>query len=163
DSEMSLPAFLASGLDITDLVELPAPLPWLLLATTGDYFTPAGARLVYEEARRWYDFYGAGDRIRFFVGQGPHGTPKESREATYPWMIRWLKDGHGDPAEQPVKLFNNLELRVTRSGNVEEEPGSRKLYQIIREEMRTHAQPRSVTELQTELRRLKIPSTGVAP
>ena len=96
DSEMSLPSFLASGLDLADLFEVAAPLPWLLLATTEDYFTPQGARPVYEEARRWYSLYGAGDRIRFFVGQGPHGMPKESREETYRWMIRWLKDGKGD-------------------------------------------------------------------
>lgn len=163
DSEMSLPAFLASGLDIADLVELPAPLPWLLLATTEDYFTPAGARPVYEEARRWYRLYGAEERIQFFVGQGPHGTPKESREAIYAWMIRWLKGGHGEPADEAVKLLTNRELRVTRSGNVEEEPDSRKLYQIIREEMRARVQPRSVAELQAELRRLEVPSTGAAP
>ncbi len=163
DSEMSLPAFLASGLDIADLVELPAPLPWLLLATTGDFFTPAGARPVYEEVRRWYRLYGAEERVQFFVGQGPHGTPKESREAIYAWMIRWLKDGRGDSTDQPVKLFSNLELRVTRTGNVENEPGSRKLYQIVREEMRTRLQARSVPELQTELRRLAIPSNGAAP
>ncbi len=163
DSEMSLPAFLSSGLDIADLVELPAPLPWLLLATTEDYFTPAGARPVYEEAQRWYRLYGAEDRVQFFVGQGPHGTPKESREAIYAWMIRWLKDDRGDPADAPVKLFTSRELRVTRNGNVEEEPGSRNLFQIIREEMRARVQPRSVAELQAELRRFGVPSTGAAP
>ncbi|MCW5977482.1 MAG: acetylxylan esterase [Bryobacteraceae bacterium] len=163
DSEMSLPAFLASGLDIADFVELPAPLPWLLIATTEDYFTPEGARPVYEEARRFYGLYGAEDRVQFFVGQGPHGTPKDSREAIYAWLIRWLKDGKGDPADQPVKLYTNLELRVTKSGNVEEEPGSRKLYQIIHDEMKARLQPRSVDKLKAELRRLGVPSNGAAP
>ena len=163
DSEMSLPAFLVNGLDITDLVELPAPLPWLLMATTEDYFTPAGARPVYEEARRLYGLYGAEERVQFFVGQGPHGTPKESREAIYAWMTRWLKDGRGETSDRPVKEFTNLELRVTRTGNVEGEAGSRKLYEIIREEMRTRLQPRSVSDLQNELRRLGVPSAGPAP
>ena len=95
DSEMSPPNLLASGLDMADYVELSAPTPWLILATDGDYFTPAGARLVYEEARRWFGLYGAEDKLRFFVGPGPHGTPLETREAIYEWMIRWLKDGHG--------------------------------------------------------------------
>ncbi len=163
DSEMSLPAFLSSGLDIADFVELPAPLPWLLLATTEDYFTPAGARPVYEEARRFYGLYGAEERVQFFVGQGPHGTPKESREAIYAWMIRWLKDGRGDPADQPVKQYTNRELRVTQGGNVEEEPGSRKLYQVIRDEVPSRLQPRSVADLQAELRRLGVPSSGAPP
>ena len=162
DSEMSLPAFLASGLDIADFVELPAPLPWLLMATTEDYFTPEGARPVYEEARRWYGLYGAEERVQFFVGQGPHGTPKDSREAIYAWMTRWLKDGQGETADEPVKVYTNLELRVTKSGNVEEESGSRKLHQIIREEMKARAEPRSVDELQAELRRLGVPSKRAA-
>ena len=79
DSEMSWPNFLASGLDMADYVELSAPTPWLILATEGDYFTPAGARLVYDEARRWFGLYGAEDKLRFFVGGGPHGTPLETR------------------------------------------------------------------------------------
>ena len=64
DSEMSLPNFLFRGLDMADYVELSSPTPWLILATEGDYFTPAGARLVYEEARRWYALYGAEDKLR---------------------------------------------------------------------------------------------------
>jgi len=163
DSEMSLPAFLAQGLDIADLFELPAPLPWLMMATTEDYFTPEGARPVYEETRRLYRLYGVEDRVQFFVGPGPHGTPKESREAIYAWMTRWLKNGRGETADEPVKQYTNRELRVTRGGNVEEEPGSRKLYQIIRDEMLARVEPRTVAELQAELRRLGVPSAGAAP
>ena len=36
-------------------------------------------------------------------------------------MIRWLKDGRGDFREQPVKLYPNHQLLVTRSGHVEDE------------------------------------------
>jgi cephalosporin-C deacetylase-like acetyl esterase len=163
DSEMSLPAFLASGLDTADFFEAAAPLPWLMMATEEDYFRPEGARAVYTEARRWYEIYGLGDRIRFFVGPGPHGTPRESREQVYAWMIRWLAGGKGDPRDQPVKLYTNLELQVTRSGNVADEPGSRKLYQIIADEFRARKQKQGVPPLLTELRRLGVPSNGPAP
>ena len=163
DSEMSLPAFLASGLDLADLFELPVPLPWLLQATTEDYFTPAGAQPVYEEARRWYQLYGAADRIRFFVGPGPHGTPRESREEIYRWMIRWLKDGQGDAQDQPLRLYTNRELLVTESGHVDGEPGSRKLHQIILDEYRARKQPRGVPELLAELRRLGVPTERITP
>ena len=163
DSEMSWPGFLSNGLDMADYVELSAPTPWLILATGNDYFAPAGARLVHEEARRWYGLYGAADRLRFFVGPGPHGTPLETREAIYEWMIRWLKDGHGDLHEQPVKLFTNHELLVTASGHVEDEPGSRKLYQVILEEFRARKRQGTTGGLLTELRRLKVPSDGSAP
>ena len=163
DSEMSFPAFLASGLDMADFFEVAAPLPWLMMATTEDYFPPDGARAVYTEARRWYELYGAGDRIRFFVGTGPHGTPRDSREEIYRWMIRWLAGGKGDPRDQPVKLYTNLELQVTQSGNVDGEPGSRKLHQIIADEFRARRQKRGVPELLAELRRLGVPSKGPAP
>ena len=163
DSEMSLPAFLAKGLDMADLVELPAPMPWLLLATTGDYFTPEGASLVYNEARRWYSLYGAEDKIRFFVGPGPHGTPLETREEIYKYMIHWLKGGSGDFHEQPAKLYTNQELLVTRSGNVEDEPGSRRLHQLILDDLHTRKRPGTISELLAELRGLGVPSEGPPP
>jgi dienelactone hydrolase len=163
DSEMSFPAFLASGLDMADFFEAAAPLPWLMMATTEDYFRPKGARAVYTEARRWYELYGAGDRIRFFEGPGPHGTPRESREEIYRWMIRWLAGGKGDPVDQPVKLYTNLELQVTAGGNVDGEPRSRKLYQIIAEEFHARRQKRGGPELLEELRRLGVASRGPAP
>jgi dienelactone hydrolase len=163
DSEMSFPAFLANGLDMADFFKVAAPLPWLMMATAEDYFPPAGANAVYSEARRWYEIYDAADRIRFFVGPGPHGTPRESREEIYRWMIRWLADGKGDARDQPVKLYTNLELQVTASGNVGGEPGSRKLYQIIADEFHARKHKRGIAELLTELRRLGVPSQGRAP
>ena len=163
DSEMSLPGFLAHGLDIADLVELSAPTPWLLLATTGDFFTPAGARMVYDEAKRWFRLYGAEDRVRLFVGSGPHGTPLETREEIYRLMIRTLKSGQGDAREQPVKMYVNHELRVTRTGHVQDEPGSRKLHQLIRDDYEAKRAPRSLDELRAELRGLGIRPSGTAP
>jgi fermentation-respiration switch protein FrsA (DUF1100 family) len=163
DSEMSWPNFVSRGLDVADFVELSAPTPWLIQATEHDYFTPEGAKLVYEEARRWYALYGAEDKVRFFVGSGPHGTPLESREAIYEWMIRWLKNGQGDFHEQPVKLYPNYELLVTRSGHVEDEPGSRKLYQLILDSFHAREKQGTTTELLAELRKLQIPSEGSSP
>ena len=163
DSEMSLPRFLANGMDMADLFESSAPLPWLMMATTGDYFTPDGARSVYQEVERWYSVYGARDRLQFFVGEGPHGTPKESREQIYKWMIRWLKDGNGDPTDKAVKLFNHHDLQVTDSGHVDQEPGSRKLWQIIDEEYRKNKKKRSVAEMVDALRKLGVSASGRAP
>jgi len=160
---MSLPDFLSSGLDMADYVELSAPTPWLILATDGDYFTPAGARLVYEEASRWFGLYGAEDKLRFFTGGGPHGTPLETREEMYKWMIRWLKDGKGDFHEQPVKLYANHELLVTKSGHVDDEPGSRRLYQLILDEFHARKRQGTTSELLAELRRLGVPTDGSPP
>src|SRR5260370_22694882 len=78
-------------------------------------------------------------------------------------MNRWLAGGEGDPRDQPVKLYTNFELQVTQSGNVDGEPGSRKLHQIIADEFRARKQKRGVPELLAELRRLGVPSKGPAP
>jgi dienelactone hydrolase len=163
DSEMSFPRLLSSGLDMGDFVELSAPTPWLILATENDYFTPPGARLVYDEALRWFEIYGAHDKLGFFIGGGPHGTPLETREEIYKWMIRWLKDGRGDFHEQPVTMYSNLELLVTRSGHVDDEPGSRKLFQLILDEYRARKRPRGSAELLAELAGLGIRSDGATP
>jgi hypothetical protein len=162
-SEMTLPQELARGLDTADFVEISAPTPWLLQATEQDFFPPAAARLVYNEARRWYSLYGAEDEIALFVGPGPHGTPLVSREAVYGWLIRWLNGGHGDSHEQPVKLFANHELLVTRTGHVQDEPGSRELHQLIRDDLRTKKRQGTNADLLAELRSLKIPTDGSAP
>src|SRR5262245_42670012 len=162
DSEQSLPNFLSSGLDQSDFVELFAPKPWLIASTLEDFFTPEGARAVYEEARRWYRIYGAEEKIRWVVGPGPHGTPREVREAIYEWMIRWLNEGKGDWREQPVKLYPDHELQVTRSGQVADEPQSRDLYQHILEDYRKIKRQGSAQELMAEIRKL-IPASESKP
>ena len=162
DSEMSLPGFLAAGLDHADLLEMAAPTPWLILATEGDYFTPPGAKMVYDEVRRWYELFGAADRVKFFVGPGPHGTPIETREAIYEWMIRWLNSGKGDPKEGEVPLYADAELQVTESGQVQDLPGSLKLNDLIRAGYEERRQARTPAELRAELRRLGVGSVDTA-
>ena len=118
---------------------------------------------MYEEAKRWYRLYGAEDKIAFFVGPGPHGTPLVSREAVYRWLIRRLNDGRGDFHDVPVKIYSNYELLVTKTGRVEDEPGSRKVYQLILDSLQAKKRPGTTAELVAELRNLKIPSDGSAP
>lgn len=162
-AEMSLPRFLASGLDSADFAESAAPKPWLILATEKDFFTPDAAKLVYDEAKHWYGIWGAEDKVHFFVGPGPHGMPLPTRELIYEWMTRWLKDGQGDTREEPVHLYTNIELLVTPTGHVDDLPGSRKLFQIIRDDYRKMRKPEGIPELQAELSKLGIPSTGTPP
>ncbi|MCC6588993.1 MAG: acetylxylan esterase [Bryobacterales bacterium] len=162
DSEMSLPRFLSSGLDHADFLEAAAPAPWLILATEGDFFTPPGVKIVYDEVRRFYELYGAADRVRYFVGPGPHGTPLETRQEIYAWMLRWLRNGEGDAKEQDVPLYSDQELVVTRSGQVQEEPHSRKLHQVISAEYLARRSPRPAAELVGELHRRGIVTGGRA-
>ena len=162
-SEMTIPRHIEAGLDTADWVELSAPTPWLIQATEHDYFTPPGAKMMYEEARRFYRLYGAEDKIDFFVGPGTHGTPLVSREAVYRWLIRWLNHGRGDYHDQQVKMYSNFELLVTKTGLVDDEPGSRKFFQLILESLEAKKKPGTREELLTELRSLGIPTNGSVP
>ncbi len=165
DAEMIFPNFLASGLDTADFVEQSAPTPWLLETTETDeyHFSHEGVRMVYDEARRWYSLYHAEENLGYLMGPGSHGLPLVSREAIYQWMLRWLKNGQGDAHEQPVRMYSNHELQVTSSGNVENEPGNRKLYQILLADLHSRETLKTIPELTAELKDLKISTDQSAP
>lgn len=130
DSEQSWLNFISSGLDQTDFVELFAPRPFLILATQQDEDVPlASTKVVYDEAKIWYGLYNASNRVQWFVGPGPHGTPLEVRQAIYSWMIQWLKGGVGDPIEQSVALLPDSSLQVTPGNYV----GGSDIYTVIRQ------------------------------
>jgi len=154
DSEQSIPNFLSSGLDETDYVELFAPKPWLIVSTIEDFFPLEGARDIFQEARAWYRLYNAGDHVDWAVGPGPHGTPQPQRERIYEWMIRWLKDGQGDPKEEPVEMASDHELLATTTGQVTADLGSQEIYQIIRENFERRRGSGTIPELRDEVRRL---------
>jgi dienelactone hydrolase len=147
DSEQSVPGFLATGLDQTDYVELFAPKPWLIASTENDFFTPPGARQVFDEALRWYSLYDAKDRVKWVVGPGGHGTPTVVREAIYDWMDRWLAQGAGKPAPEVTELLPDQALLVTKNGQVE----GRELYQVIRETPRVKPTPQELSKFVADL------------
>ena len=147
DSEQSVPGFIAAGLDQTDYVELFAPKPWLITSTEDDFFTPAGARQVFEEAQRWYEIYDAADRVKWVVGPGGHGTPQIVRQAIYDWMVQWLKPEAGGATDEVTDLLPDDALWVTAKGRVE----GRELYEIIKETPRAKG---TLEELSTYLTRL---------
>lgn len=147
DSEQSVPGFLATGLDQTDYVELFAPKPWLIASTENDFFTPPGARQVFDEAQRWYSLYDAKDRVKWVVGPGGHGTPEVVRQAIYDWMDRWLAQSAAKPVPEVTDLLPDQALLVTKNGQVE----GRELYQIIRETPRVKATPQELSKFVGDL------------
>ena len=60
-------------------------------------------------------------------------------------------------------MYTNDQLLVTPSGNVKNEPGSRKLYQFLLADLHAKQHPGTTAELMTELRDLKIPTDGSTP
>ena len=71
-----------------------APRPLLMVSATGDWTTNTLER-EYPAVRALYTLQGAADRVHAVRFEAPHNYNKDSREAVYAWMARWLQ---GAPA-----------------------------------------------------------------
>ena len=85
--------------DNVELAALFAPRPLLMISATGDW-TNETMELEYPEMQRFYDLFGAKDRVHALRIDAAHNYNRDSREAVYAWMARWLR---GAPANVQVK------------------------------------------------------------
>jgi dienelactone hydrolase len=72
-----------------------APRPLLMVSATGDWTTNTMER-EYPAVRAIYELVGAGDRVHGVRFDAPHNYNRESREAVYAWMARWLQQAPAD-------------------------------------------------------------------
>lgn len=89
-----------------------APRPLLMISATGDW-TSDTLELEYPAVRAIYNLMDASDRVRAVRITAEHNYNKDSREAMYAWMARWLQNAPADahPAEKsftPEPLQNLL-------------------------------------------------------
>ena len=75
-----------------------APRPLLMVAATGDWTKNTPER-EFPAVRAIYDLLGAADKVHSVRFDAEHNYNKDSREAMYAWMARWLK---GAPADVRV-------------------------------------------------------------
>jgi dienelactone hydrolase len=102
-----------------------APRPLLMVAATGDW-TSDTMELEYPAVRAIYELYGAADRVNAVRFTAEHNYNRDSREAMYAWMARWLLRAPADvrPSERsstPEPLQNLLvfHLRPLPAGAVD--------------------------------------------
>ena len=94
DAEQSIPNFSAAGLDFPDWVELAAPRPYAMIATTSDMFPFAGAKVTEAEARGFYTAMGVAEQLQFITGPGGHGNLRP----ILPQILRFFTNAlHPDP------------------------------------------------------------------
>ena len=67
-----------------------APRPLLMISATGDW-TAETLEVEYPAVRALYALVGAEDRVKAVRFTAEHNYNKDSREAMYGWMARWLK------------------------------------------------------------------------
>ena len=72
-----------------------APRPLLMVSATGDW-TANTLEREFPAVRALYALNGAADRVHAVRFDAPHNYNRESREAVYAWMARWLQDAPAD-------------------------------------------------------------------
>src|SRR5919109_2737512 len=85
-----------------ELAAVFAPRPLLMVSATGDW-TNETMELEYPEMQRFYDLFGAKDRVHAVRMEAEHNYNRASREAMYAWMARWMKNA---PADERIEERN---------------------------------------------------------
>lgn len=80
-----------------------APRPLLMVSATGDW-TANTLEKEFPAVRSLYALAGAPDRVHAVRVQAEHNYNRESREAMYAWMERWLQGGPAD-FRRPERAF----------------------------------------------------------
>jgi dienelactone hydrolase len=80
-----------------------APRPLLMVSATGDW-TADTLEKEFPAVRGLYALLGAGDRVHAVRVQAEHNYNRESREAMYAWMARWLQQAPAD-VQRPERAF----------------------------------------------------------
>jgi dienelactone hydrolase len=80
-----------------------APRPLLMVSATGDW-TRDTMESEYPAVRKIYGLEGAESRVQAVQFQAPHNYNRDSREAVYAWMARWLQNAAAD-VKRPETSF----------------------------------------------------------
>jgi cephalosporin-C deacetylase-like acetyl esterase len=92
---------------------LVAPRPLLLSNTDRDGIFPLdGVVRTYNQVRRIYELYGAGEQLGLHIAAGPHKDTQQLRIGAFHWLNRHLR-GDEPLIDQPaVKIFEPQQLKV---------------------------------------------------
>ncbi|PYR60820.1 MAG: hypothetical protein DMF85_03970 [Acidobacteria bacterium] len=80
------------------------PRPLLMVSATGDW-TAETMEAEYPAVRKFYELFGAESHVKALRIDAPHNYNRESREAVYAWMARWLQQASAD-ARVPERSFH---------------------------------------------------------
>ena len=122
---------MAAGLDHADFLEVRAPKPTLLVATTRDFFSIQGARETFAEVRGAFRALGAPGNVEMAEGDFGHGYTKETREAIYRFFQKslLLPGRAGDEEITPLPVED---LKVTPTGQVADSLGGETVFSLNR-------------------------------
>jgi len=117
DGEQNFYHGILKGIDHADFIELRAPKPTLIMATTRDFFSIQGARETYKEAKHVYGIFGKPENLEKVEDDLGHGYTKKTREAMYAFFQKNLRNP-GSSKEEEVEYLSEKELQKTSTGQL---------------------------------------------
>src|SRR5262249_36447744 len=117
DAEQNFNGGVASGLDHADLLEVRAPKPTLVVATTRDFFSIQGARETVNEARRAFEAVGGKDHLDMVEDDHGHGYTAKNRQSIYAFFQKYLSLP-GSSEDEELEPVQREDLTVTTTGQV---------------------------------------------
>ncbi len=142
DAEQNLFGGLAAGIDHADFLEVRAPRPTLVAATTRDMFSIEGTRATCAEVARAYAALGAPEAFRLVEDDYGHGYTTVTREALYRFFQETLRLP-GDPRDEPVEPLPVADLTVTPTGQLATSLGGETVFSLNRAEAAGLAEQRT--------------------
>lgn len=129
DAEQNLMNGIKNGLDIADFLQVRAPKPALIVATTMDIFSIQGARDTYHETKKAYKAYGKEDDMQMTEDDAGHASTLKNREASYAFFQKYLSNP-GSPKDLEVEKFKDAELYASPNGNIISELKGQNLFSL---------------------------------
>ena len=129
DGEQNFYHGISRGIDHLDFLEIRAPKPTLIMATTLDFFSIQGARETYAIAKRAFEIFGKPDNLQITEDDYEHGYTKKNREAMYAFFQKHLQlPGSSEEAE--VEFVPAEELQKTTTGQLSTSLGGETLFSL---------------------------------
>jgi dienelactone hydrolase len=129
DAEQNFNGGVASGIDHADFLEVRAPKPTLVVATTRDFFSIQGARETVNEARRAFDALGGKDHLDMVEDDHGHGYTAKNRQAIYAFFQKYLSLP-GSSEDEELEPVQREDLTVTTTGQVTTSVGGETVFSI---------------------------------
>ncbi len=133
DAEQNFYHGILNGITHADLLELRAPRPTLVMATTRDGFSIQGARETCIETMKAYKSFGKEENFGITEDDFGHGYTPKNREAIYKFF-RKAFDFPGSSIDEDVELLTTEESNITPTGQVSTYLGGDILFDINKKE-----------------------------
>ena len=153
DAEQVIFGQLKYGFNHLGIVVLRAPSAVMIVTSHADFFPYMGSMDTFEHARRIYSMLGVPDRVELMETAGPHHWYESTRHAAFWWIRRWaagddaawprdraalrrMDFGFAYSGENSGLAFEEPSVRnVTATGFTLDLPGSRSVYDVMRDEL----------------------------